>query len=175
MRITSLTSKFLILAAGLLAAITVAASPLHSGCRATPEEALKQSSTDHDGSIQGFRIANLRWDPFLQQQWAIVVSCAHPELPPLTLKVPVQSSRYADVTRLSLPAVRNGDFVRAWSQGSFARIEMNGVADGNAALGDRIRIRVMRPLPSDGGLTATGSSETLFGIVRGPHNVEIEP
>ncbi|MBS1799411.1 MAG: flagella basal body P-ring formation protein FlgA [Acidobacteria bacterium] len=172
MRITSLPSRLLLLAAGLLAASAVAALPLHSSCRATPEEALKPSSTHTDEPAQGFRVANIRWDPYLQQQWAIVVSCTHPELPPLALKVP---NRYASVIKLSPPAVRNGDVVRAWSQDPFVRIEVTGVAEGSAAIGDRIRIRTIRSLSSSDGLVVSDSSETLFGIVRGPHNVEIEP
>lgn len=174
MRMNLLPSKLLILAAGLLAASAVAASPLHSGCRATPEEALKQS-TQTGETTQGFRVTNLHWDPLLLQQWAIVVSCANPERPSLTFKVPVHSGRYADTT-IKLPAIHNGDIVRAWSQDSFARIELSGVAEGNAALGDRIRIRVIRPFSSGGeGLAASGSPETRFGIARGPHDVEIEP
>ncbi|MBS1821216.1 MAG: flagella basal body P-ring formation protein FlgA [Acidobacteria bacterium] len=176
MRITSLPSKFLILAAGLLAASAVAAAPLNSGCRPTPEEALASLRTTQQGGMHGYRVANLRWDPFLQQQWAIVVSCAHPELPPLTLRVPGQSNRYTGPMKFSSPAVRNGDRVRLWSQDSVIRVEMAGLAEGNAAVGDRIRIRVTHPLALGGdGPDAYSYSQILFGIVRGPHNVEMEP
>jgi hypothetical protein len=176
MRILPFLLKILTLAAGLMAASTTAASSLHSECRATPEEAVDSSSSQKDVALQGFRVSALRWDPFLQQQWAVVISCAHPALPPLTLRVPGGSSRHVDTMKASLPVIRRGDVIHAWSQEPFVRIERTGVAEGDAALGDRVRIRIIRSLSTDAAETGiSNNNETLSGIVRGRHNVEIEP
>jgi hypothetical protein len=70
--------------------------------------------------------------------------------------------------------VHAGDVVLVWSQEAFVRIEMTGVAEGNAAMGDRIRIHLIRPSTmSSEGTNFAHNAERLFGIVRGAHEVEI--
>jgi hypothetical protein len=52
---------------------------------------------------------------------------------------------------------------------------MNGIAEEDAMLGDRIRIRILKPLSTFSDTGATNIGEILFGIVRGKRNAEIEP
>ena len=176
MRIISFSIKSLAFVAAILSSSIAAALSPGSGCHSTPEEAIESSSMQPRGNLRSFRVSALRWDPLLQQQWAIVVSCTHPELPPLTLRVPGGGNRRAASMNTALPVIRRGDAVRVWSQKPFVRIERNGIAEGDAALGEIVRIRIIKPLSNDvEGTGISNTTETLPGIVRGRHEVEIEP
>jgi len=168
-------TKGLVLIVGLHASSAIAATPLRSGCWATRALALEPALARPTESLRGFRVTALRWDPLLQQQWAIVSSCERPELPSLTLPVPEKISRHKGVTKTSLSIVHSGDVVRVWSQETFVRIEMTGVAEENAALGDRVRIHLLRPPTAVfEGADFAANTETLFGVARGAHEVEIK-
>jgi hypothetical protein len=110
----------------------------------------------------------------LRRQWAIISSCEHPEFPSLTLPVSERATEHKDGAMTPFSIVHAGDVVLVWSQEAFVRIEMTGVAEGNAALGDRIRIHLLRPSTvSAEGANFAQNVGPLFGIVRGPHEVEI--
>jgi hypothetical protein len=130
----------------------------------------------------GYRVRGVRWDPVLQQRWAVLENVAHPELPllaeltdgggnapagaaaPAVNAVPV----YAVFKPAEL-AVRSGDRVVLWSTEKNLRMEMGAVAEGNAAVGERVSLRVTGAgVNGDAGWRASG-------IVRGPGSVEMEP
>jgi hypothetical protein len=169
------TVRIVALASGFLAASTAAASPLRSGCQEAPVQALEPALVRPTEVLRGFRITALRWDPLLQQQWAILSSCEHPELPPFTLPVSERGNRHTGATKTSPSIIHTGDVVRVWSQEAFVRIEMTGVAEGNALLGDRVRVHMLRPSTEvSAGTSFVSNVETLSGVARGVHEVEIE-
>ena len=126
---------------------------------------------------RGYRIREIRWDPVLQQRWAILQNAAHPELPLLAeltdagADVPASDAPVgsrAPVFKVTELAVRSGDRVILWSAEQNVRMQMGAVAEGNAAVGDRIQLRVT-------GAGVNGDSGwRVSGIVRGPGSVEME-
>ncbi|HEY0163250.1 MAG TPA: flagella basal body P-ring formation protein FlgA [Edaphobacter sp.] len=163
----------LFLAAGLsLAGSAMAATP-SPFCASTPELALRATQTvvtpETVASQEGYRVASVRRDPLLNQSWATVVSCSHPERPSITLPLPSDSPRNAQAANTPFPVVHAGDLVQLWGQQRNLRIEVAGKAEESGATGNRVRVRLLRT-----GLE-TGEPRALTGIVRGPGNVEIMP
>ena len=127
---------------------------------------------------RGYRVRELRWDPILQQRWAVLQNVAHPELPLIAeltdAGVSVNGTaapgaNAAPVFKVTELAVRSGDRVVLWSSERNMRVEMGAVAEGNAAVGDRVSLRVTGAgVNGDSGWRASG-------IVRGPGSVEMEP
>jgi hypothetical protein len=128
----------------------------------------------------GYRIATFHWDPLLRQQWAMIATCGHPERPTIAVRIPPAREQarllYAEnkptivhPPQGLLPAVHAGDLVRLWSLEDAIRIELSGIAEENAAMGRRIRVRVLRSTLAD-----DGPPQTLSGVVRGFRDVEIE-
>jgi hypothetical protein len=124
---------------------------------------------------RGYRVREVRWDPVLQQRWAVLQSVAHPELPFLAeltdsgVDVPAVATavvNVAPVFKVTELAVRSGDRVVLWSAEQNVRMQMGAVAEGNAAVGDRISLRVT-------GVNGD-SGWRVSGIVRGPGSVEME-
>ncbi len=114
----------------------------------------------------------VRWDPVLQQRWAVLQSVAHPELPFLAeltdSGVDVPAAAAVPVFKVTELAVRSGDRVVLWSAEQNVRMQMGAIAEGNAAVGDRISLRVT-------GAGVNGDSGwRVSGIVRGPGSVEME-
>jgi len=64
--------------------------------------------------------------------------------------------------------VRAGESVRVWSQDAASRIEITGIAEQSARLGERINVRLTRRT-EDSGL----SIQHIAGIVRSANEVEI--
>jgi hypothetical protein len=168
---------------GLSLSGTIATSAVWAACANTPAGAaagLKGANTlfalKQDG---GFRVQSLRWDPVLRQRWALVVSCAHPEWPAIeivsqisdgaTLPSGETAQGRANSLVPLLPVMRAGDEVQLWSQEGDLRIEVAALAEQNGSLGKTIRLRLMRR-------ETLGSQvqEQFYGIVRGPHNVEMQ-
>ncbi len=130
---------------------------------------------------RGYRVREVWLDPVLQQRWAVLQSVNHPELPllaeltELSTVGPALAAGGNEVAGLKAPAatatgfqVRSGDRVILWSAEQNVRMQMSAIAEGNAAVGDRIQLRV----------TGAGvNGETgwrISGIVRGPASVEME-
>jgi hypothetical protein len=132
----------------------------------------------HRAETRGYRVREVRWDPVLQQHWAVLQSVAHPELPLVAeltdagLSGPAASAPLVNaVPAFKAPelAVRYGDRVVLWSSEQNVRMQMGAIAEGSAAIGGRIQLRVT-------GAGANGDSGWLAsGIVRGPGSVEMEP
>jgi flagella basal body P-ring formation protein FlgA len=65
--------------------------------------------------------------------------------------------------------VHAGDRVRLWMQDRTVRIEMNGVVEQSARVGERVTVRITHQ-SDDAGLTM----EQIGGVVRGAGDVEME-
>jgi hypothetical protein len=60
--------------------------------------------------------------------------------------------------------------VRLWKQEDLLRIEVAGVSEESAGLGQTVRVRLLRGNTDDQSI-----SEHFSGVVRGPSNVEMLP
>jgi hypothetical protein len=125
----------------------------------------------------GYRVASVHWDPLLRQRWAKLVSCAHPERPAIAMlmsplkqdgppSVAISTARQLTTTS---PVVHAGDLVRLWSQEGNLRIEASGIAEASGAPGTIVRIRLLHS-----GLDGQYQEQNLQGVVRGPHDVEMQ-
>ena len=126
----------------------------------------------------GFRVTSTRWDPVLHQRWAQIASCAHPEWPTVELPAGIslqsslsQSSQQpgADSLLPLLPVVHAGDIVQLWSQEDDLRIEVAAIAEQSGALGQPVRVRLMQRAT-----LGQQMEEQFNGVVRGPHDVEMQ-
>jgi hypothetical protein len=114
-----------------------------------------------------YRVSEVRWDPVLEQRWAVVASCEHPDQPTFAVLTNEAIAGKASSPRKedSAPVVRAGEVVRLWRQEDNLRIEATAMSEENGGLGKAIRVRLM------GG----GSAEQQFiGIVRGVADVEMQ-
>jgi hypothetical protein len=128
-------------------------------------ESLANFGTPHDG----YRVAQVRWDPVLQKQWATLRDCEHPERPALTVtsdgtipSPPVASTRSIDGPFL----VHAGDSVRLWQEGEESRIEILAISDDNGRAGSVVRLH-RKSTRSDAG------QQEILGVVHGISDVEI--
>jgi len=176
---TSLLSTLLVALACLTLLPGVPLMAFDAGCASTPELAIRLAR--FPGTEQrhlqdtGYRVKSMRYDPVLDQQWAVIASCGHPERPTFAIHMdsplpqrsgssaPGQSVTYGQKDAL----VHAGDIVQAWQQQPNLRIEIAGRAVESGTMGSPVRVRVLRS-----GFEA-GQPLTLSGIVRGPGNVEI--
>jgi len=170
----------LLVAAGLALAGRATAVTMEPFCARTPELAIRaaQSSMTSDIAAQkdGYRLSGVRWDPLLNQQWATITTCGHPDRPAIALPFPglrrasMFSSSLEGLTNQSpFPVVHAGDLVQLWGQQKNLRVEAAGRAEQSGATGSKVRVRLLRS-----GLEG-GQPQMLVGIVRGPGNVEIQP
>jgi hypothetical protein len=146
-----------------------------ASCAKTPELAIRASKSNVAESLPpqdtGYRVRSMRYDTVLNQQWAVVANCGHPERP--TIALPVGSIRTNllaathDMNDARVAVVHAGEIVQAWQQGPTLRLEVAGRAEESGIIGSRIRIRVLHA-----GFES-GQPLTVTGIVRGPRNVEI--
>lgn len=165
-------------AAGAFLVIT--ASVARAECFGTPSAAassLRFTSALPAVASGGYRVVSVRLDPFLHRRWASIVSCEHPEWPAIEMPLPtMQTQRLVVRESASLPMKSNppivhaGDTVEMWSREGGLRIEMAAVAEQNGELGKSVRVRLM-PRQT---LGAQPDKEFLT-IVRGPHEVEMQP
>ena len=145
-------------------------------CVRTPAAAIRSAGAAALPASEGkgYRVSGVRWDPVLQQSWATIVSCEHPEWPGVSL--PVQEKNHASsgsaaaVREDRSPLVRAGDIVELWRQEDLLRIEVSGVAEQNGGLGQSIRVRLLRRNGS-----GQSAEEQFSGTVRGPADVEMQP
>jgi hypothetical protein len=128
---------------------------------------------------RGYHLRDYHWDPVLAQNWAVLEDAAHPERPLLAeLAPPGMSPKPAPATSAAAPvppplkplplAVHSGDAVTLWSNEKNLRMQLAAVAEGNAAVGERIQLRVT------GAGVYGNTGWRVAGIVRGPGSVEME-
>lgn len=161
------------------AAVPGAASVEASGgaCASTPEAAVRafEAGTKLAGA-EGYRVASLRRDAVLGMNWAAVERCGHPGWPaiavpttvaPVAAEVTGSGGVLASVVVVRrAPLVRVGETVRLWQEDRNVRLQLPAVSEQNGAAGERIRLHVGQ----QGGETL----RTVFGLVRGPGDVEME-
>ena len=159
----------------LLAALSAPnASPAQTLCYKTLKAAVDSLNTtsvaapvSDDG---GYRVTNIQSDPVLEQRWAIVVSCSHPEWPSVAVPMRrLQTNGNGREAHLS-PVVHAGDVVRLWKQEENLRIETAGVAEENGYPGKPIRVRLLHRSEE-----VPAIQQQIAGIVRGPADVEMQP
>lgn len=162
-----------------VAVITVAGSA-KAACYGTVDEAIEaRRSGSLIASVSeagGYQVTGLRSDPVLGGQWVTIASCEHPEWPPFSRLISrsnfVSAPRGPEVAHLkhAAPVVRAGEVIRLWKQENLLRIETAGVSEENGGLGETIRVRLLhRDAESAAG------QEDLYGVVRGPSDVEMQP
>ncbi|WP_348269322.1 flagella basal body P-ring formation protein FlgA [Edaphobacter paludis] len=151
-------------------------------CAATPAAAAKSAAkstgagSSHSSLPEGkgYRVTSVRWDPVMRQSWATIVSCAHPELPGISLRTDDTNHATHEVSAMvredRSPVVRAGDIVAMWRQEDLLRIEVAGVAEQSGSVGETIRVRLLRRPGSNQSI-----EEQLSGVVRGRADVEIQP
>jgi hypothetical protein len=168
--------------AGVVLLHTTCAYSLMQGCRATPALTIGVAAglSEVPRWSEGYRLEAVRWDPLLQQRWAIVTFCGRPGLPKLMLpmqKAAIGPGLEHDSSPTALfPVVHAGDVVRILRQEEFLRIELSGIAEENGVLGERVRIHLLRPaMPGSSPVEAgfDGGSGSMLAVIRGPHIVEI--
>ena len=155
--------------------------PARATCYSTPGMAVAAVAA---GSLsppalnsEGYRVTRIQTDQVTGQRWAMVANCAHPEWPSLALQTkgvgqsiaPQAAGHSLAGSDKASPVVRAGDIVRVWKQESLLRIEVTGVSEENGSLGKTVRVRLSNKSMDD--LTAP---KQVFGVVRGPSDVEIQ-
>jgi len=150
-----------------------AAMWLASACIASAQQPARFASCAADGR----RVLAQRWDSVLGRGWDLVEDCAHPERP-ARLIASASTAETAMVktlggtpliAALSPLLVHAGEGVRLWQQSRNVRIEMLGVAEQSARIGEHVVIRITRRT-DDAGLTV----QRIDGTVRGAADVEME-
>lgn len=122
----------------------------------------------------GYRVFARRWDAILKMGWELKQDCAHPQWPSRSVAVGTVSRsgvvRMSEIVPTLQPLlVRAGDRVRLWMQDATVRIQMDGVSEQSARIGERVMIQVTRQA-ADAGMTV----ERIAGIVRAAGDVEME-
>jgi len=72
----------------------------------------------------------------------------------------------------SAPMVRSGDHVVLWSEQQNLRLQLNAVVEENGGVGDRVRLHLAGRSSEHWG--GDPGSRPIFGVVRGPGEVEME-
>ena len=123
----------------------------------------------------GSRVIASRWDVVLQRGWEFRRDCAHPEWPARLIEsasgspAPAGGKPLAAATALLQLLVRAGDAVTLWQRDATVQIEMSGVAEQSARIGEPVVVRITRQ-NDDGGLIV----DRIAGVVRGAGDVEME-
>ena len=153
-----------------------------AACYKTPRSAIDALQTNSSVSAasesSGYRITGMQSDPVLGQRWVMISSCNHPEWPAVALQATETSSQNPPLggkhslieSMRQTPVIRAGDIVRLWKQEDLLRIEVAGVSEESAGLGQTVRVRLLRGNTDDQSIP-----EQFSGVVRGPSNVEILP
>jgi hypothetical protein len=179
-------SNFKVLVPWIIASIwlpvTAAAAQTALGCARTPAEAANpyrlSTASGPLGVGMGYRVLAIRWDPLLQQRWAAVVRCGHPEFPAVAVQFTdhrdeitkstssLRNGKSANAT--SFPVVRVGDHVSLWSADHNLRIDTSGIAENSGSEGDIVRVRLTHFGLDD------QSQHIVAGVIRGPREVEMQ-
>jgi hypothetical protein len=153
-----------------------------AACYKTPSSAIDSLQTNSPVSdaseSSGYRVRGIQSDPVLGQRWVMISSCNHPEWPAVALqaarttplKVPLEGKHPLIESVRHTPVIHAGDIVKLWRQEKFLRIEVAGVSEESASLGQTVRVRLLRGNTDDQSIP-----EQFSGVVRGPSNVEILP
>lgn len=164
----------------LVAINRATAFTIELACAKTPALALRISQAAANEAMpetnEGYRITTVRWDPLLNQRWAMIASCGHPERPAIAMLLPgpktqntlISSQVSAQRMQSPFPVVHAGDLVQLWSQEENLRIQAAGRAEENGAIGKKVRVRLIHS-----GFDI-GQDQTFIGTVRGPGDVEIQ-
>ena len=170
----NLSNRIVGLSSGVLLMPPVASAV----CASTPVAAVSLSETNRGQFMQGdggYRVTSVRWDPVLQQGWAMVARCGHPEWPEVALPTRLSSlalkreERTASIGVVDVPlVVRAGDTVRLWRRENELRIEVAAVAEESGGVGKSIRVRLVRA-----GMEGQAERQ-MVGVVRGPADVEMQ-
>jgi hypothetical protein len=124
-----------------------------------------------------YRVIARRYDAELRKTWELRQDCIHPDWPAHSVAVSSNTALLAvNLTPLSLASslpvqpllVRAGERVRLWSQDANSRIEIGGIAEQTARLGERINVRLTHQTDESGIII-----QHIAGIVRGADDVEI--
>lgn len=124
----------------------------------------------------GYRVLARRYDTLLQKTWELRQDCLHPGWPAHSIAVTNAALLAGNTVSLPLAALSNvqpllvhaGEPVRLWSQDTAARIEITGIAEQSARLGEHLNVRITHQ-SDENGLTI----QHIAGIVRASDNVEI--
>jgi hypothetical protein len=152
-----------------------------AACYKTPRSAIDSlqanSSVSAAPENRGYRVTGIQADPVLGQKWVMISSCNHPEWPAVALQTgeaPSLKGRtlggkhpLIENTRQT-PVIRAGDIVKLWKQEDLLRIEVAGISEESAGLGQTVRVRLLRGNTDDQSIPGE-----FTGVVRGPSNVEI--
>lgn len=154
----------------------------HAACYKTPRRAVDSFQANLSiaaaSETSGYRVTGIQSDPVLGKKWVLISSCNHPEWPAValqsaensSLKVPLAGKHLLIENMRQAPVVRAGDIVRLWKQEDLLRIEVAGVSEESAGLGQTVRVRLLRGNTDDQSIP-----EHFSGVVRGPSNVEMLP
>ena len=160
--------------AGILAVSIAQASCVEGRAHAAKSEQGGQSAADK----AGFRVISMHWDPVLRRRWALVGVCEHPDWPAVAMPMSAlesephttQSQEVHQAALQTEPVVRAGDAVQLWSRQNDLRIEAAAIAEQSGGLGQIVRVRLMQRKT-----LGQQVEEEFSGIVRGPHDVEMQP
>ena len=153
-----------------------------ASCYRSPRNAIDSlrvnSSVSAASESSGYRVTGIQSDPVLGQRWVMISNCSHPEWPAIALQAtgtvlgttPLEGKRSLIEGVRPIPVIHAGDIVRLWRQEDLLRIEVAGVSEESAGLGQTVRVRLLRGNNDDQSIP-----EQFSGIVRGPSNVEILP
>lgn len=156
--------------AWLVPAAAFAVTPV---CYPTPAEAAHPTPAAVTATGSGYRAEQRRYDPLLGRYWVVVLDCEHPERPAQTVASSNGPAAVHDAARTlgsTRPAVvKAGSLVRVVSNSASFHLETPAYAESNGAIGDRIRVRLVR-LSAEAGQPAV----ELTATVRGPDYLELE-
>ena len=118
----------------------------------------------------GFRLESIRRDAVQGTSWATLRSCRFPERPALTVPLRgVPGTGLPEATRViaaaNKPVLFAGRRVRMIRQEAEVRLEVDGVAQANGALGDRVKVRLL----------TSGEERFADGIVLSADLLEMQP
>ncbi len=138
-------------------------------CFRSPGEAAAQNGVR---GVTGYRLESERRDVLAGTVWAVVRSCEHPERPAALVLAGVSmrargAAGGANDRGRSL-ALLAGAKVRVVLSDDVSRIEMNGLAQGSGAVGERVLVRLMPPNAEPG-----AREQFATGVVRGAGLVEV--
>jgi hypothetical protein len=129
--------------------------------------------------ISAYCVSSIESDPVLGKRWAMLTRYEHSEWPAIALPIDnsgtfhwPQCPRWVSRPNAQpKPIVHIGEPIQAWKHESLLYIEVAGVAEEDGWLGQKIRVRVLRPVSYGN----ASPPEHLSGTVRAPGNVEIQP
>lgn len=164
----------------LVAAVSASAWASEPGCYRTEDAAAEQVGVR---GVEGFRLEGVHRDVFSGASWATVKSCQHPERPGVLVLLNAGargagSHEPASEAAAARPmVVLAGSRVRLVISDAVSRMEVSAVAQTSAALGDRVRVRLVA-VSGGGGSDAVqswGTNERFaVGVVKSTNLVEVE-